>query len=157
MPKYSEDFNWKAAEADVEEMGGDLDMLYTRNDKHRDDYLRELELDPKRYVKKSSSQSTGSSSDGCYVATCVYGSYDCPAVWTLRRFRDTQLGTTIIGRAFIYSYYAISPSLVRWFGQNKLFRTICKAQLDQIVTWLNMKGFEDSPYQDHDWRKKHRQ
>lgn len=25
---------------------------------------------------------------GCYVATCVYGSYDCPEVWTLRRFRD---------------------------------------------------------------------
>lgn len=23
-------------------------------------------------------------SGGCYVATCVYGSYDCPEVWTLR-------------------------------------------------------------------------
>ena len=25
---------------------------------------------------------------GCYVATAVYGSYDCPQVWTLRRVRD---------------------------------------------------------------------
>ena len=25
---------------------------------------------------------------GCYIATCVYGSYDCPQVWILRRYRD---------------------------------------------------------------------
>ena len=31
--------------------------------------------------------SNNSSSGGCYIATCVYGSYDCPEVWTLRRFR----------------------------------------------------------------------
>ena len=28
------------------------------------------------------------SSGGCYVATAVYGSYDCPEVWVLRRYRD---------------------------------------------------------------------
>ena len=28
------------------------------------------------------------SNGACYVATAVYGSYDCPEVWTLRRFRD---------------------------------------------------------------------
>ena len=28
------------------------------------------------------------SDSGCYIATCVYGSYDCPQVQTLRRFRD---------------------------------------------------------------------
>ena len=28
--------------------------------------------------------------NGCYVATCVYGSYDCPEVWVLRRFRDNK-------------------------------------------------------------------
>ena len=31
------------------------------------------------------------SSGPCYVATAVYGSYDCPEVWTLRRFRDVCL------------------------------------------------------------------
>ena len=35
-------------------------------------------------------------SGGCYVATCVYGSYDCPQVWTLRRFRDNTLAETMI-------------------------------------------------------------
>ena len=28
---------------------------------------------------------SNSNSGGCYVATAVYGSYDCPEVWTLRR------------------------------------------------------------------------
>lgn len=53
---------------------------------------------------------------GCYVATCVYGSYDCPQVWTLRRYRDYTLAETWYGRAFIHTYYAISPTIVRWFG-----------------------------------------
>ena len=38
---------------------------------------------------------------GCYVATCVYGSYDCPEVWVLRRYRDYVLEESILGRAFI--------------------------------------------------------
>jgi len=31
------------------------------------------------------------SSAGCYIATAVYGSYNCPEVWTLRRYRDIKL------------------------------------------------------------------
>ena len=38
------------------------------------------------------------SSDGCYIATSVYGSYDCPEVWTLRRFRDEYLKGSVFGR-----------------------------------------------------------
>lgn len=57
---------------------------------------------------------------GCYIATAVYGSYDCPEVWTLRRFRDNTLDRTWYGRAFIRAYYAVSPTLVRWFGQGQL-------------------------------------
>ena len=41
---------------------------------------------------------------GCYVATAVYGSYDCPQVWTLRRFRDHTLAASWYGRAFIRAY-----------------------------------------------------
>ena len=49
---------------------------------------------------------------GCYIATCVYGSYDCPQVWTLRRFRDYTLDETWYGRLFIKCYYVISPRLL---------------------------------------------
>ncbi len=52
------------------------------------------------------------SNGGCFIATCIYGSYDCPQVWTLRRFRDYTLDETWYGRLFIKCYYAISPTLV---------------------------------------------
>lgn len=85
---------------------------------------------------------------GCYIATCVYGSYDCPEVWTLRRFRDNNLDKTWFGRLFIKSYYAVSPSLVKIFGKQKWFIKIVKYNLDKMVKYCREKGLEDSPYID---------
>lgn len=87
-------------------------------------------------------------SSGCYIATAVYGSYDCPQVWTLRRYRDNQLAKTWCGRRFIAIYYAISPTLVRWFGNTKWFQNIWKNILDKKVQLLQSKGFENTPYND---------
>lgn len=86
----------------------------------------------------------------CYVATCVYGSYDCPQVWTLRRYRDNYLAKSIFGRAFIRTYYAISPTLVKWFGNTNSFKKLWKPILDQMVLRLNEKGIENTPYRDKD-------
>jgi len=91
-------------------------------------------------------------SGGCYVATCVYGSYDCPQVWTLRRFRDNTLASTWYGRAFIRTYYAISPTIVKWFGNTQWFKNIWKNKLDKMVSNLRSNGVEDTPYQDKNWR-----
>ena len=88
---------------------------------------------------------------GCYVATCVYGSYDCPQVWTLRRFRDDTLGATWYGRAFIHTYYAISPMLVKWFGKTTWFKKMWHGTLNRMVAKLNSQGVQDTPYQDKDW------
>lgn len=88
---------------------------------------------------------------GCYVATCVYGSYDCPQVWTLRRFRDNTLGSTWYGRAFIKVYYAISPTLVKWFGKTKWFKKMWKGTLDRMVKKLQNSGVESTPYEDKKW------
>ena len=92
-----------------------------------------------------------SSSGGCYIATAVYGSYDCPEVWTLRRYRDYKLAKTIYGRAFIKIYYAISPILVKYFGDTKLFKKLWKKRLDVMVHTLQLDGFESTPYRDSDW------
>lgn len=62
-------------------------------------------------------QSTAKKKGECYIATCVYGSYDCPEVWVLRRFRDNKLSKRYLGRAFIRGYYALSPTFVKWFGK----------------------------------------
>lgn len=85
---------------------------------------------------------------GCYVATCVYGSYDCPQVWTLRRYRDYKLDTTWYGRLFIKIYYAVSPTLVKWFGETQWFKKLWKDKLDKMVTKLQEQGYEDTKYED---------
>ena len=100
------------------------------------------ELDPSHEIPKRPKA-------GCYVATCVYGSYNCPQVWTLRRYRDNTLGATWYGRAFIKLYYAISPTLVKWFGHTKWFKKMWRGKLDRMVKKLNDQGVEDSPYYDN--------
>lgn len=88
---------------------------------------------------------------GCYVATAVYGSYECPQVWTLRRFRDYTLAETWYGRLFIHIYYAISPTLVKWFGHTEWFKSMWKRKLDRMVANLNADGVENTPYEDKVW------
>lgn len=88
---------------------------------------------------------------GCYVATAVYGSYDCPQVWTLRRFRDNILAKTWYGRAFIRTYYTVSPTLVKWFGKTEWFKNLWKPTLDRMIEKLNGTGVEDTPYDDRVW------
>lgn len=107
-------------------------------------------LDPSFEVP--SVESKTNSSGGCYVATCVYGSYDCPQVWTLRRYRDNTLASTWYGRAFIHTYYAISPTIVKWFGNAQWFKKLWKNKLDKMVFNLKSNGVDDTPYQDQNWR-----
>ena len=105
------------------------------------------EIDPSYTIPERPQQT----SNGCYVATAVYGSYDCPQVWTLRRFRDFTLAETWYGRAFIRTYYAISPTLVKWFGHTEWFKKMWKGKLDRMVANLNAEGVEDTPYEDRNW------
>lgn len=107
-------------------------------------------LDFIKLMNKQSSRST-SSGGGCYVATVVYGSYDCPQVWTLRRFRDYKLSEKWYGRIFIRAYYVISPTLVKWFGNTEWFKMIWKGRLDRMVENLKAEGIEDTPYLDKKW------
>lgn len=95
--------------------------------------------------KKTNSQK---SSGGCYVATCVYGSYDCPEVWTLRRFRDDILSKNFFGRLFIKCYYAVSPTAVKLFGGYMWFHKLFKLSLDKLVAELQDKGVENTSYSD---------
>ncbi len=108
------------------------------------DKIRKYEAD---YQPPQFNESTG----GCYVATAVYGSYDCPQVWTLRRYRDYTLANTLLGRSFIKAYYTISPSLVKMFGKTVWFNSIGRKILDKKVKKLNDKGVSDTQYFDKKW------
>ena len=114
--------------------------------------LAALEAEVQRQLaQRQAANAKSKSSGGCYVATAVYGSYDCPQVWTLRRYRDYTLAETWYGRAFIRAYYAVSPTLVKWFGHTGWFKKLWKGKLDRMVSDLNAKGVQDTPYQDRSW------
>jgi len=88
----------------------------------------------------------------CYVATAVYNSYDCPEVWTLRRFRDDCLDETWYGKLFIKVYYFVSPKLLKVFGNNKKFKAFVRKKLDKFVTELQAKGYSNTPYKDKSYK-----
>ena len=88
---------------------------------------------------------------GCYVATAVYGSYNNPQVWTLRRFRDNALAKTWQGRLFIRAYYTVSPTAVKLFGDTEWFNNLWRGQLDNFVAGLQAQGYASTPYQDIAW------
>lgn len=99
-------------------------------------------------LSNQSSFYNSQNSEGCYIATAVYGSYDCPEVWTLRRYRDYYLAQTWYGRIFIRIYYLISPIMVRWFGNMEWFKSIWREKLDYMVKRLQSKGYSSKPYKD---------
>lgn len=114
-------------------------------------YDKDYKIEKENNTKSDEKAEIEKTSSGCYVATAVYGSYDCPEVWTLRRYRDNQLAQTWYGRLFIYTYYAISPTIVKWFGDTGWFKKMWKGKLDKMVSNLQSKGIESTPYEDKKW------
>lgn len=108
-------------------------------------YINDYEHPPYNLESINDSKATNS---GCYIATAVYGSYDCPEVWTLRRYRDNILSKTRYGRLFIKIYYAISPKLVKWFGTTQWFKMLWRHKLDKKVLNLQKSGVKSTPYID---------
>lgn len=84
----------------------------------------------------------------CVIATAIYGSYDCPQVWVLRRFRDFSLEPSFFGRILISSYYSIGPFLVTLVNQFVLLNIITRKLLDRFVSSLIRKGYKNTPYKD---------
>ena len=104
-----------------------------------------------RYVVQNESQKR--SKGGCYIATAVYGSYDCPQVWMLRRYRDYYLAAKWYGRAFIWTYYIVSPTVAKCFGKTEWFKRRWRGKLDAFIERLHADGVEDTPYEDVFWRQ----
>lgn len=50
----------------------------------------------------------------CFIATAVYGDPSCYQVRELRKYRDETLLKSILGRAFVKTYYKVSPALADW-------------------------------------------
>lgn len=138
---YSHKASMTSSQSKVEQSYYQIEELLYNNPSAKEDWIQSRKNIPQN-VK---------SNGGCYVATCVYGSYDCPQVWTLRRFRDYELSKSWYGRLFIKTYYAISPKIVKLFGKTKWFNNMWRPKLDKMVAKLNEEGYESTPYDDIKW------
>ena len=106
---------------------------------------------PKAWYDTGRKSSRGRKKSGCYVATAIYGSYDCPEVWILRRYRDNYLSNSLLGKVFIKSYYAISPAIVKLFGSTNWFNKIFRNLLDQKIAKLKSEGYSSERYVDPEY------
>ncbi|KJG37807.1 hypothetical protein UA32_12290 [Photobacterium angustum] len=70
----------------------------------------------------------------CFIATSVYGDPHCEAVIELRKFRDTKLKNRAMGRAFIKTYYSVSPPIADWLQSKPTISSFIKKILDWLVT-----------------------
>jgi hypothetical protein len=86
-----------------------------------------------------SSSSSNSSSEGCYIATMVYGDYDDENVKTLRRYRDGVMSKSFLGRSFIRFYYATSPHLVKILTGHVYINDFIRNLLNSIVAKIRKK------------------
>lgn len=71
--------------------------------------------------------------NACYIATMVYGDPEHTQVLHLRRFRDTVLASTLIGRCLVRIYYLFSPWLVVKLRHNKVVHRFLRYCLDGLI------------------------
>ena len=101
------------------------------------DELFTLETIKKTINKVEDFYDANNKKEGCYIATFVYGGYDTKEVIVLRTFRDNVLKKSYIGNQFIRIYYYLSPSLIKLFGDNFIFRKLCKRMTDLLIYAIN--------------------
>jgi cold shock CspA family protein len=76
----------------------------------------------------------------CFIATAVYGDTLAPEVQALRLFRDQVLMPHMLGRAFVKTYYTISPPIARFLKTRPALATPVRRLLDGVVRRLQAKG-----------------
>lgn len=87
-------------------------------------------------ISSYSLKSNNKSSEGCYIATMVYGDYDHPKVMVLRQYRDNYLMKSFFGRCFVKIYYCLSPKAVRVLRDKKHINNFIRTLLDRFVNKL---------------------
>ena len=79
-------------------------------------------------------------SEGCYIATMVYGDYNHPQVMVLRRYRDEYLLKSFCGRCFVKIYYYLSPKVVRILHNKKRVNIFIRWWLDRHIRKLRKEN-----------------
>jgi very-short-patch-repair endonuclease len=75
----------------------------------------------------------------CFIATAAYGTPMAQEINTLRRFRDSKMEPTLIGRYFIALYYNTSPPFARVIARSKNIRAFVRMNLKLIIRFLEIR------------------
>lgn len=95
------------------------------------DFINKIESDRKENETKKNNDN-----GACYIATAVYGDYNCPEVKVLRNFRDNYLLKYKVGKAFVNYYYKYSPNLVRKLKKYNTINRLVKRILSKVIRLL---------------------
>jgi YVTN family beta-propeller protein len=76
----------------------------------------------------------------CFIATAAFGSDMAPEVEVLRGFRDRQLLTNPLGRAFVRFYYRVSPPLADYIRQRETLRAVTRGMLKPLIVAIKDPG-----------------
>lgn len=71
---------------------------------------------------------------GCFIATATMGNPNHPYVITLRKFRDSYLIESSVGRRFVELYYSYSPGLAQIIAKNKILKLLSKYLIVKPLT-----------------------
>jgi len=75
----------------------------------------------------------------CFVATAAYGDPDHEDVAFLRQYRNKTLKKTVLGRAFIATYWRIGPVLAKPVKAHTGLQKVTRRLLGALVAWLRNK------------------
>jgi hypothetical protein len=115
--------------------GGVFDRTFNGGEEHGDAFVSKFDLSrtlapvPEKHGSKSGVQAL----NPCFIATAAYGTPMAEQVQTLCAFRDSYLLTNRAGRAFVRTYYRVSPPLAALVQSHPWCRMITRALLSPVV------------------------
>ncbi len=95
-------------------------------------------------VAASSASGGSAGGGGCFIATAAYGTASAKEVVQLRAFRDRYLLTNVVGRAFVATYYKLSPPFADAIRPYSTLRALVRAGLTPYVTVARWFGVSNS-------------
>lgn len=108
----------------------ELNKAMVNNDHFNRNYKSGYYLKPKPTSKQNKSE-------GCFVATFAYGSYEHSDVQMLREYRDKKLLSSDFGKYLVKTYYRFSPKLVEFLNRVYFPEVIIRIMLkNTIVKYL---------------------
>ncbi|MFZ3223132.1 MAG: CFI-box-CTERM domain-containing protein [Rugosibacter sp.] len=90
-------------------------------------------------TKMMRGEPSGSGSKSCFVATACFGSPDTEIVVTLRRYRESVLKKSTVGRFSIYWYYKLSPPIANFIANHSYIKEIVQRALVRLAKKLSTK------------------